>query len=244
MGPALELRDVTVLFNKYVTGDFTLKNKFYRMLTGARAEDFTALDRVDLRMNSGERVGIIGRNGSGKSTLLRVIAGILVPTRGNVAVYQQSTPLLELGIGFHPELSGRENCYLAGSLLGMAPRDLDKKIAEIIAFSGLEDFIDQTVKTYSSGMFVRLAFSLAIATEPEMLLVDEVLGVGDEFFQRKCLFRLRGMMDRGMTTIIVSHNIDFLVTQCDRLIWLERGKIVGDGMPKAVAGRYRKAAGD
>ncbi len=241
MNSALELKDITVRFNKFVVGDLTLKNKITRLLTGVQPETFTALNKVCLRVNKSERLGIIGRNGSGKSTLLRVIAGIIVPITGSVDVYERVTPLLELGIGFHPELSGRENCYLAGALLGIPPKELSEKMDSIVEFSGLGRFIDQAVKTYSSGMFVRLAFTLATETEPEVLLVDEVLGVGDEFFQRKCILRLQQMMDKGMATIIVSHNLDFLVTQCNRLIWIENGEIVLDGAPQEVADRYRLA---
>ena len=152
-------------------------------------------------------------------------------------------PLLELGIGFHPDLSGRENCYLAGSLLGYSASELDRRIPSIIRFAELEEFIDEPVKNYSSGMYARLAFALSTDVEPEVLLVDEVFGVGDEFFMRKCIVRMRRLMKAGTTTVFVSHNLDFLVAQCNRLIWLDRGKIIRDGNPAEVAAAYRQADG-
>jgi ABC-type polysaccharide/polyol phosphate transport system ATPase subunit len=150
-------------------------------------------------------------------------------------------PLLELGLGFHPDLSGRENCFLAGALMGYSAADIHRKMEGIIRFAELEEFIDEPVKNYSSGMFGRLAFALATDIEPEVLLVDEVFGVGDEFFMRKCIVRMQRLMQAGITTVFVSHNIDFLVAQCNRMIWLDKGHIVMDGKPREVAAAYRSA---
>jgi ABC-type polysaccharide/polyol phosphate transport system ATPase subunit len=239
MSDAIDLRDVVVQFNKYSVGNISLKNKIYRMIIREKIPTFNALDHVSLSVGENESIGIIGRNGAGKTTLLRVIAQIIVPTNGSVTITKRVIPLLELGIGFHPELSGLENCYLAGALLDFTPKQIKERIDQIVEFSGIGCFIDSPVKTYSSGMFARLAFALATEVEPEVLLLDEILGVGDEFFQRQCVIRVQNMMKRGVTTIIVSHNLDFLVTQCNRLIWLDQGKIIMDGKPEEVADRYR-----
>jgi len=243
MNHVLDLRDIVVQFNKYSVGSITLKNKIYRTITRKKTLTFKALDHVSLRVGENESIGIIGRNGAGKTTLLRVMAQIIIPTDGSVTISKRVIPLLELGIGFHPELSGLENCYLAGSLLGFTPKQIQARIGKIIEFSGIGDFIDNPVKTYSSGMFARLAFALATEVEPEILLLDEIIGVGDEFFQRKCVIRMQNMIKKGMTTIIVSHNLDFLVTQCHRLIWLDQGKIMMDDIPDKVADRYRHEQG-
>ncbi|MBU0987086.1 MAG: ABC transporter ATP-binding protein [Proteobacteria bacterium] len=238
MQNAVNLKDVVVAFHKHSAGSITLKNKIYRTLTRKKIPSFKALDHVSLSVQANESIGIIGRNGAGKTTLLRVIAQIIIPTGGSVTINQRVIPLLELGIGFHPELSGLENCYLAGSLLGFTPGQIKARIDSIVEFSGIDAFIDSPVKTYSSGMFARLAFALATEVEPEILLLDEIIGVGDEFFQRKCVVRIQNMIKQGMTIIIVSHNLDFLVTQCNRLIWLDQGKIVMDDIPEKVADRY------
>lgn len=241
MNIVLDLRDIVVQFNKYSVGSITLKNKIYRIITHKRVPSFNALDHVSLSIKDNESIGIIGRNGAGKTTLLRVMAQIIIPTAGSVRISGKVIPLLELGIGFHPELSGLENCYLAGSLLGFTPKQVEARIDRIIEFSGIGDFIENPVKTYSSGMFARLAFALATEVEPEILLLDEIIGVGDEFFQRKCIIRIQNMMKKGITAIIVSHNVDFLVAQCDRLIWLDQGKVMMDDVPGIVADKYREA---
>ncbi len=207
---------------------------------------FFALMDVDLSIQEGERIGVIGRNGSGKSTLLKVLSGVIVPQTGDV--YRDDSknimPLLELGIGFHPDLTGRENCYLAGSLIGYSKGEIDERMEDIISFSELEDFIDEPIRHYSSGMYARLAFTLATDIDPDILFVDEVFGVGDEFFIRKCIVRMQRLMKQGMTTILVSHNVDFLVTQCQRLIWLDNGRIIMDGEPGEVAKSYRNRRGE
>jgi ABC-type polysaccharide/polyol phosphate transport system ATPase subunit len=239
------IANVRVAFARNTLVQRSLKSALAGLFTHDAAPRFLALDNVSLEIRDGEHVGLIGRNGAGKSTLLRVLSGVIEPQEGSVSVARDKhiVPLLELGIGFHPDLSGRENCYLAGSLMGYTISELDRRIPSIIHFSELEEFIDEPVKNYSSGMYARLAFALSTDVEPEVLLVDEVFGVGDEFFMRKCIVRMRRLMKAGTTTVFVSHNLDFLVAQCDRLIWLDRGKIIRDGNPAEVAATYRQADG-
>ncbi|MBF0100150.1 MAG: ABC transporter ATP-binding protein [Desulfobacterales bacterium] len=239
MAVAIKLNNITVEFKKPTLGNHTLKNNIYYFITGKKISTFKAIDQLSLIINEKETIGIIGSNGAGKTTLLRIIAQIIVPKSGSVKIFKRVIPLLELGIGFHPELSGRENCYLAGALLDFTPKEIDLRLNRIIDFSGIHSFIDAPVKTYSSGMFARLAFSLATEVDPEIFLVDEIISVGDESFQRKCILRIQKMIKKGITTIFVSHNLDFLVTQCSRLIWIEHGKIMMDGAAVEVAHRYR-----
>ncbi len=237
--------NVRVAFARNTLTQRTLKGALAGLFTRTAAPRFPALDGVSLEIGEGEHVGVIGRNGAGKSTLLRVLAGVIEPQEGSVSVARgkRIVPLLELGIGFHPDLSGRENCYLAGSLMGYSVRELDGRIPSIIRFSELEEFIDEPVKNYSSGMYARLAFALATDVEPDVLIVDEVFGVGDEFFMRKCVVRMQRLMKAGATTVFVSHNLDFLVAQCDRLIWFDRGRVAMDGNPVDVASAYRCSEG-
>jgi ABC-type polysaccharide/polyol phosphate transport system ATPase subunit len=239
------VENVRVAFAKNILAQRTLKGALAGMFTHTAAPRFLALDNVSLEIRDGEHVGLIGRNGAGKSTLLRVLSRVIEPQEGSVSVAgdKHIVPLLELGIGFHPDLSGRENCYLAGSLMGYTVSELDRRIASIIRFAELEEFIDEPVKNYSSGMYARLAFALATDVEPEVLLVDEVFGVGDEFFMRKCIVRMQRLMQAGTTTVFVSHNLDFLAAQCERLIWLDRGRIVRDGNAAEVAAAYRRSGG-
>jgi ABC-type polysaccharide/polyol phosphate transport system ATPase subunit len=239
------IANVRVAFARNSLAERNLKSTLAGLFTHKAAPRLHALDDVSLEIREGEHVGLIGRNGAGKSTLLRVLSGVIQPQGGSVSVARDRhiVPLLELGIGFHPDLSGRENCFLAGSLMGYTVSELSRRIPSIIDFAELEEFIDEPVKNYSSGMYARLAFALATDVEPEVLLVDEVFGVGDEFFMRKCDIRMQRLMKAGITTVFVSHNIDFLVAQCDRMIWLDRGKIVGDGTPADVASAYRQAEG-
>lgn len=232
----IDLKDISVEFKNYHVGSLTLKNKIYRLLIGQKIPLFKAIDQINLKIDARESVGIIGKNGSGKSTLLKVIAGIISPSSGSVSINKRTTPILELGAGFHPELSGRENCILNGALLGLK---MDNIIDNIIEFSGLNDFIDNPVKTYSSGMFARLAFSLAISVDPEILIIDEILSVGDEFFQQKCINAIALLMKNGVTTIMVSHNLDLLQTLCKRIIWIDQGKIIEDGRAEDVIKCYR-----
>jgi ABC-type polysaccharide/polyol phosphate transport system ATPase subunit/ABC-type polysaccharide/polyol phosphate export permease len=204
-----------------------------------------ALSGVDLVVRRGEHVGVIGRNGAGKSTLLRVMARVIVPQRGRLSVDPDArvVPLLELGIGFQPDLSGYENCHLAGALLGYSSREIEERLPGIAAFSELGSFLHEPVRTYSSGMYARLGFALATDVEPDVLLIDEVFGVGDEFFMARCAERIRGLMSGGTTTVFVSHDLEFLLARCQRLVWLDQGRVVDDGEPEAVAQRYRACSG-
>jgi ABC-type polysaccharide/polyol phosphate transport system ATPase subunit len=206
----------------------------------------TALDGVSFEAAAGESLGIIGANGSGKSTLLKLLAGIVRPTRGTVSVSGRLAALLELGAGFHPEISGRENVEIAGLLLGLSRREIARRFAEIVRFAGIEDFLDEPVKTYSSGMAVRLGFSIAAHSEPDVLLVDEVLAVGDEAFAHRALERFAELERDGRTLVFVSHDLPLIAERCRRVIWLDRGRIAADGPAAETVARYREhvAAGE
>jgi lipopolysaccharide transport system ATP-binding protein len=203
--------------------------------------DFDALKAVDLEVGQGEIFGIIGRNGAGKSTLLKVVSRVLVPTRGRVYLRGRVSPLLELGAGFHPELSGRENVMLNGTLLGRSGRELEARMDDIIDFAGLGSFIEAPLRTYSSGMVARLGFSVATAWQPEILLVDEVLAVGDEFFKRKCQDRMQAFRNSGTTILMVTHDMASVEKLCKRAAWLEHGAIASIGPAPAVIADYRAA---
>ncbi len=202
-------------------------------------QDFWALKDVEFDVNTGETFGIIGRNGSGKSTLLKCIAGILTPTSGQIVVRGQVAAMLELGAGFQPELSGRDNIYLNASLLGLSRRDISRRFDDIVAFAELEDFIDNQVRFYSSGMYVRLGFAVAVNVEPDVLLIDEVLAVGDERFQEKCLDRIHEFQAEGRTIVVVSHSAAMLRQICDRVVVLENGKVVTVGPPGEAIRAFR-----
>jgi ABC-2 type transport system ATP-binding protein len=195
-------------------------------------EDFWALRDVSVQIESGTTVGLIGPNGSGKSTLLKTIGGIIQPTTGQVRLRGRLAALLELGAGFHPDLTGRENVYLNASILGLSRQETDKHFDAIVEFSGIEAFIDTQVKFYSSGMYVRLAFAVAVHVDPDILLVDEVLAVGDEPFQRKCLERIREFQREGRTIVLVTHGLDQVAEFCDRAVVLDHGNLAADGPPR------------
>jgi len=180
------------------------------------AEEYWALQDVSFSIDAGESIGLAGANGSGKSTLLKIIGGILTPDRGKVHIRGRIAALLELGAGFHPDLTGRENVYLNGSVLGLSEREIDRQFDSIVDFSGIGDFLDTQVKFYSSGMYVRLAFAVAVHSDPDILLVDEVLAVGDEPFQRKCIDKIRDFQEEGRSIILVSHSAEQIVDACDR----------------------------
>lgn len=201
---------------------------------------FTALKDIELTIGRGETVGIVGRNGSGKSTLLQIICGTLSPTAGVVQVNGRVAALLELGAGFNPEFSGRENVFLNGTVLGLTRGQIEQKLDRILAFADIGEFIDQPVKTYSSGMYVRLAFSVAIHVEPDILIVDEALSVGDEAFQRKCFARIEAIRDAGATVLFVSHSASTVLELCDRAVLLDRGGVLSIGPPKRVISQYQK----
>jgi len=216
----------------------TVRGAFVNVLKKNTYEEFKALDDVSFEVKKGEFFGIIGRNGSGKSTLLKVLAGIYQPDRGSVKVNGLISPFLELGIGFNPELSGRDNIYLNGTVLGLTKKQIDEKFNDIVGFSELERFIDQKLKNYSSGMQVRLAFSVAIHANREILLMDEVLAVGDSNFQGKCLEEFNRYHDLGKTVILVSHDISTIQRYCDRAMLLRKGKIEMIGDPEEVGNKY------
>jgi lipopolysaccharide transport system ATP-binding protein len=203
-------------------------------------KEFSAVSDVSLNVRRGETIGIIGRNGSGKSTLLQMIVGTLTPTSGNVKVNGRIAALLELGAGFNPEFTGRENVYVNGAILGFSRAEMDERFEAIAAFANIGEFIERPVKTYSSGMFVRLAFAVATAVEPDILVVDEALSVGDEAFQRKCFARIEAIKERGGTILFVSHGAQTIVQLCDRAILLEAGEKLLEGDPKAVVGQYQR----
>ncbi len=203
---------------------------------------FRALDGVNFEIFKGEAVGIIGRNGAGKSTLLKVLSRITEPTRGRISITGRVASLLEVGTGFHPELTGRENIFLNGTILGMSREEVRQKFDEILDFSGVEKFIDTPVKHYSSGMYVRLAFSVAAHLEPEILIVDEVLAVGDADFQKKCLGKMGDVAGEGRTVLFVSHNMGAIKSLCSSSILLERGKVIGQDHPDKIISYYLNKA--
>ena len=204
----------------------------------AWTNDFYALTDISFSIGRGEVVGIVGRNGSGKSTTLKLMAGVTAPSSGEVYVGGRVSPLIELGAGFHPDLTGRENVHLNGSILGMSSREIKEQFDAIVEFAELREFIDTPVKRYSSGMYVRLGFSVAVHSNPEVLLVDEVLSVGDSFFQEKSLAKMHEFREKGTTIVVVSHNPPLINSFCDRAIWLDHGRLVEDGPAKAVLDGY------
>src|SRR6202453_4872152 len=213
-----------------------------RVIHGGRTahEDFWALKDVSLVAREGETVGILGRNGSGKSTLLKCICGVLQPTSGEVVVRGKLAGLLELGAGFQQDLTGRENVYLNGSLLGMSKKEVDRVFDDIVDFSELEEFIDGQVKFYSSGMYVRLGFAVAVNVDPDILVVDEVLAVGDERFQRKCIERVKDFQREGRTILLVTHSPDQVRSICDRAVVLSHGDVVNEGPPGEAVRIFRE----
>ena len=235
--PAIRLVDVSKQFR--LRHASSLKDRLLS-LRGPSVEEFWALRNINLDVKESDTVGLIGPNGSGKTTMLKLIAGVLTPTTGFVERRGRVAALLELGAGFHPDLTGRENVYVNGSILGLSRRDIDSRFDSIVEFSGVERFIDNQVKFYSSGMYVRLAFAVAVHVEPEILLVDEVLAVGDEPFQRKCIARIKGFQTEGRTIILVTHALEMVRELCDRTIVLERGEMIVDGKPYEAIRAFRE----
>ena len=207
-------------------------------------EVIRAVEDVSFTVGAGEAFGLIGGNGSGKSTVLKLVAGILEPTSGRVVVDGRIAALIELGAGFHPEISGRENIYINGAVLGLSRAEIAERFERIVAFSGLEEFIDEPVKNYSSGMYVRLGFAVAVHTEPDVLLVDEVLAVGDEAFAHRCLKRIEQMLSDGKTLIFVSHSLTLVEELCDRVLWLDRGRPRMVGEPRRIVDAYRESVAE
>lgn len=233
---AVRVDHVTKSFRMYHERNQSLKSAVMRRRRSVH-EDFLALDDVSFDVPTGSTFGLIGSNGSGKSTLLKCLANIYYPNQGSITHFGKLAAMLEVGSGFHHELSGRENVYLNGSILGMSRKEVTRKFDEIVDFSGVEKFIDQPVKNYSSGMYVRLGFAVAINVEPEILVVDEVLAVGDQEFQDKCYKKFRDLKAAGRTVVLVSHSMDTVQGMCDQAAWLNRGEVmaVGDAEPTIAA---------
>jgi teichoic acid transport system ATP-binding protein len=238
-GAAIAVDGVSKMYRIYDRPSLRLLEAFHPLRRKYHRE-FWALKDVSLTVKRGETVGIIGVNGSGKSTLLQLVCGILRPTRGEVRAHGRISTLLELGSGFNPEFTGRENVYLQGAILAMPRREIDRRFDAIAAFADIGGFLDQPVKTYSTGMLVRLAFSIAINVQPEILVVDEALSVGDVFFQAKCFHRMEELRRSGVTILLVSHEMNTVRTLCDRVVLLDAGEVVHEGEPRAAIETYFK----
>ncbi|MEW5868251.1 MAG: ABC transporter ATP-binding protein [Chloroflexota bacterium] len=235
---AISATDLGKMYLLYQHPEDRLKQSLFWRLGKNYARTFWALRQVSFDVHNGEVLGIIGRNGSGKSTLLQLIAGTLQPTEGSVHTNGRLTALLELGAGFNPEFTGRENIFLNGSTLGIREKEMQQKLDAIIDFAQIGEFIDQPVKLYSSGMYVRLAFAIATSLDPEVLIIDEALAVGDVYFQQKCYQRMQEFKDAGKAIVFVTHDAGAVKSLCDRAIWLEAGQIKDSGKPESVVTRY------
>jgi ABC-type polysaccharide/polyol phosphate transport system ATPase subunit len=238
----IEVSDVWKKYRRPHRQVNSLKEAAVAFLRGQSGyEEFWALNRISFSVAAGEAIGLVGPNGSGKSTLLGILARVLKPTHGSVKVEGRVCPLLELGTGFHQELTGRENVFLNASLLGLRNRETARRYRDIVDFAEIHDFMDAPVKTYSTGMVIRLAFSVAVHLDPDVLLIDEVLGVGDEHFQHKSFARLLDFKRAGKTIFVVSHNLDSVRKLCERAIWLDRGRVIKDTDSEEVIAKYRAA---
>ncbi len=239
MTEVIRLEKVTLRYRVPRERIFSLKEyAIHRLQKRIVYDDFTALSEIDLSVTAGERVGVIGRNGAGKSTLFRIISRVLPPGEGRVYVAGRIAPILELGLGFHGELTGRENVMLQGALLGFSRAETRRRLDRIVAWAELEEFIDAPIRTFSTGMAARLAFAVATDVDPDILLVDEALAVGDEKFQRKCKERMAALRSGGKTFMLVSHSLQQIRRTCDRVIWLHHGRIVRDGDARTVCDAY------
>ena len=236
-GSVICVKDVYKSFNVYLDKANTVKEKLL-FLSRNRKEKREVLKGINLDIKKGEAVALIGTNGSGKSTLLKLMTKILYPNRGTIEVNGKLTSLLELGAGFHPDFSGRENIYFNASIFGLTKKEIDEKLEDIIRFSELENFIDNPVRTYSSGMFMRLAFAVAINVNADILLVDEILSVGDEHFQNKCIEKMLDLRSKGKTMVFVTHSMQSVKKLCNRAVWLKDGKIQMDGDVEDVVKNY------
>lgn len=237
---AIDVCNVTKRF-KLSNSASSLKTAVLDLIRRRNQETFTALDNVSFKVHKGETLGLIGANGAGKSTMLSIIAGTMYPTIGSVTCSGTISSLLELGAGFHPDLTGRENVLLYGSIMGISREDMRKKFDAIVDFSGLKDFIDQPVRFYSSGMYVRLGFAVAVQVDPEILLVDEVFAVGDADFQRKCLDKMDEFKSKGKSMLIISHDMHTIRSISDRIAYLDHGVLKGIGSPNEMAAQYGAA---
>jgi ABC-2 type transport system ATP-binding protein len=239
--PEIEFRNVSKRF--HIKEGRTLREFAQAVLTRRPwGDEFSALEDVSFAVGRGESFGVIGRNGSGKSTALKLIAGVTPPSAGEVYVRGRVSPLIELGAGFHPDLTGRENVHLNGSILGMSDREIKGQFDAIVDFAELAEFIDTPVKRYSSGMYVRLGFAVAVHSNPEVLLIDEVLSVGDAFFQEKCLAKMHEFQAAGTTIVLVSHSPALITSFCQRALWLDHGRVQGEGPAAEVVERYLESA--
>ena len=236
---AIEVKNLYKNFTVYYDKANTLKERLIRLGKGKK-EEREILKDINLEINKGEVVGLIGVNGSGKSTLLKLMTKIIYPTKGTVETQGKLTSLLELGAGFHPDFSGRENIYFNASIFGLTRKEIDTRIEKIIEFSELGSFIDNPVRTYSSGMYMRLAFSVAINVDAEILLIDEILSVGDEHFQEKCFKKIEELKAQGKTIVFVTHSLGSVKRFCTRAIWLHKGVIKKDGIVEEVIEEYVK----
>ena len=236
---AVEINDVSKMFKLYHENVRSLKEKVL-FFNKRGYEEFWALQDIDIQVKPGETLGIIGANGSGKSTLLKLMTRILYPTTGQVITNGTIAALLELGAGFQPDLTGRENVYLNASILGFSKKEVDKRFDEIVSFAEMERFIDNHVRNYSSGMYIRLGFAVAINVDPDLLIIDEVLAVGDEAFQRKCLERIEEIQQAGKTIVFVTHNVEQTREICSRVVMLDQGRIVRQGAPREVVNYYHQ----
>ena len=239
---AIEIKHVTKSFKIYYDKASTLKE---HLLFWKRNESelYTALKDINLDIKKGETVGLIGVNGSGKSTLLKLMTKIIYPTKGEIITHGKLTSLLELGAGFNQDFTGRENIYFNAAIFGLTKKEIDDRLESIIEFSELGDFIDSPVRTYSSGMYMRLAFSVAINVDAEILLIDEILAVGDQHFQDKCFAKLEELAKSNMTIVIVSHSLDSIKKLCNRAIWINNGEVAKDGKCSDVISEYLKVCG-
>ena len=240
---AIEVRNVTQRFRLIQERPDTVRELFARIhRRKVHYHEFNAVKNVSLQVHKGEIVGIIGRNGSGKSTLLKMVAGVYAPSAGTIEVIGTMAPLIELGAGFHPELTGRENIILNGLLLGFSKRQMLAREASILEFADIGDFIDSPVKQYSSGMYMRLAFAVATEVDPDVLVVDEILAVGDTAFQKKCFERIERFRDVGKTILFVTHSMTQITEFCDRAVLLEQGQVLREGSPDQVVDTYLEAS--
>lgn len=239
---AIEIKNMTKSFKLFYDKPSTLKERLV-FWNHKKTETRTVLDDINIDIKKGETVALIGVNGSGKSTLLKLMTKIIYPTYGTVKTNGKLTSLLELGAGFHPDFTGRENIYFNASIFGLTKKEIDRRIDDIIKFSELEEFIDNPVRTYSSGQYMRLAFSIAINVDAEILLIDEILAVGDQHFQDKCFSKLEELRDSDKTIVIVSHSLGSVEKLCTRGIWINEGKVRADGNIKNVIKEYLKNCG-
>ena len=243
---ALKVKDVSILFNLSKENVDNLKELLIKKIKGEkiRFNEFWALKNINFELNKGDRLGILGLNGAGKSTLLKIIAGVYKPTTGKVTRHGHMAPMIELGAGFDPNYTGRENIFLYGSVLGFSREFLESKYEEILEFSELGDFIDVPIKNYSSGMRARLGFSIATVVEPEILILDEVLSVGDAKFRKKCEKKMQGMFDHGVTVLFVSHSLEQVRRLCNKAILLEHGELIAEGDIDEVSSVYEAMLND